>query len=51
MSASINLDVFENKKFGNYTLIVNLEEIPKIEEVKFFLRVFSSNPITLEELP
>lgn len=45
------MDVFENKKYGNYTLIVNLEEIQKSESVLFYIKIFTNNPIIFEELP
>ena len=51
ISQFVTLDVFENKKYGNYTLIVNLEEIQKSESVLFYIKIFTNNPIIFEELP
>lgn len=51
ISQFVTLDVFENKKYGNYTLIVNLEEIQKSESVLFYIKIFTNYPIIFEELP
>lgn len=51
LSQQIVLDVFEGKKSGNYTLIVNLEEIPKQEQVDFYIKLFANSNIIFEKLP
>jgi len=47
----LKLDVFEGKKYGNYNIVVNIENIKSIKEkVHFYLKIFSNEEILLEEL-
>ncbi len=43
--------MFDNKKYGNYNLIVNVKNTKNInDKVVFYLKIFANNDFILEEL-
>ena len=49
ITAVVTLDTFDNKKYGNYTLVVNVEDAHLTrEKVNFYVKVNSNKPIVFE---
>ena len=52
ISSCITLDIFENKKYGNYNLIVNtIKSKFSKNQIPFYIKIFSNNEVLFEQLP